>query len=257
MNTKTNVIQALEILLVEKSDQYISTAIDIVDEWFGNGDHDAYYYYDVLALLPDSYSVKRKVLKNEYFQDYIRGRDSYNCSARKALIKAKDLDFCNSLGKFLDNYLKSSNLIDEDIEENIIDPLIDLGHLHKHFISSDSISVIQDLFYRYLDKDKKIIDRFFNDEHIQEDERQIWIGDNIAYWCWMLGWHQFLDDIKESEWYWASMFGDWWDDSDNNNLLVWSLFHNNKILKNQSIHVMESHEYQQTDGAIAWVRLHS
>jgi len=73
--------------------------------------------------------------------------------------------------------------------------------------------------------------------------------------CWKLGWSDVLSHLRGEEWYWKSLT-DWYLDSDNTSLLVWSLYLCNDTLLQMAHRVMKSPtQMEQMEGAIAWFRM--
>lgn len=250
----TNITQALEILLVEDKEEYLDFAQRIVSEWHERGAHDAYYYYELMAKLPCDNTFRRKYLSSDFFVDFTKNDEwGESDSARKALINVDDQHFLEFLAEFINKSLSVVNISDDEIEYNVLPLLIDLGRKSGDLVSKDNLDRVKRFCLDYLKKDEVIFNRYL-DGCLDEDERQIWVGDNIAYYAWVLGWDDIILELKNSEWYWMSLFSEWWDDTSNNNLLVWSLCKNEDFLKKRAAYVMKHDEYCKLDGAIAWER---
>ncbi len=221
IESNINLIQALEILLVEEKEQYLEVAEHVVSDWYKSGAHDPYYYYQVMAKLPDDNFYRKKYLSPENYESFI-GNDGwgYSDSARKALIEADDESFQEFIGDFINERFKSSKLPFYELEDFILPLFIDLGKKTERYVAKNNNERFKEFCLGYLEKDESLIEKFLNSD-IDEDERQIWIGDNIAYYSWALGWDDIINDLKTKDWYWMGLFSDWWDDSENKNLLVW------------------------------------
>jgi general stress protein 26 len=181
--------------------------------------------------------------------------DNQTYLARQALVRVKDKKFCEFYGSYINDLFESNNFGDETIEDSIIPLLIDFGVLANQYLPSSHLDKVKDFIYKSLSKDKAIVEQALNGVDNNQDSRKMWVRDNVAYWVWTLGWADILHDLKKQDWYWLSIFSEWWEDSDSNNLLVWSLLHDNEILRNRAIHVMKSDNFKKIDGAIAWKRI--
>jgi len=255
IESNTNLIQALEILLVEEKEQYLDVAEHLLSDWHKSGAHDPYYYFDVMARLPKENSIRKEYLSSTCFKEFMVDDGwGYSNSARTALINADDQCFLEFLGNFIDDNFKFNDLSDDVLEEDILPLFIDLGRKSENYVARSNNDHFKEFCLSYFQKDELVIDKFLNG-NLEEDNRQIWIGDNIAYYSWVLGWNDVIDELKNKDWYWMSLFSDWWDDYENNNLLVWSLYSNDNILKERASHIMQQDEYNKLDGAIVWERL--
>lgn len=251
----TNVLQSLEILLDEETDAYISIAEEVVEKWYNEGGYDAHYYYDIIAHLPRQNPIRQSVVSMDAYDDFFCIDSSEQSLLRTALVRVKDADFCKTLGDYLNNLLSSSNLDDELMEDKIIPLLIEFGAASESYVLPSNLERVKEFCLAFLENDKRIVNYMLNGGSLNEEERQVWVGDNIAYWAWRLGWRDILTFLKGEEWYWASIFSEWWDDSESYNLLVWSLLDNNDSVRRRAMSVMQNHELHKLDGAIAWKRL--
>ena len=247
----TNLIQAFEILLTEKRDQYIDSAEKLVEAWHKSGAHDAHYYYDIIAKLPSENVYRRQYLSSDRYNEFV-GEDEwgYASSARKALVNSNDQSFVEYLGLFINNAFDSDNV---DIEYELLPLVIDLGSKSEMYIKKSNLEKLKEFCLDYLKKDEQVVSKFLN-TNIDEDERQIWVGDDIAYYSWVLGWNDILEDLKNKDWYWMMIFSEWWEDSSNKNLLTWSLYSVDTVLLERAEYVMKQGGYNRLDGAIAWKR---
>ena len=254
IKTDINVIQALEVLLDLEYENYIDKAQNIVIDWYNSGGYDDYYYYNVIARFPKDHPIRKNVLSIDNFEDiYIDDSDS--SLARKALVNSKDENFIECCSKYVEKLLDQTLISIEMIENHIAPILLDLGSLPKECISGKHLDKLKTICLQYFEKDKNIINRILNGELLNEDTRNIWVGDNLAYWAWSFGWDDVLSILDSEDIYWLAIFSDFWDDYYNNNLLIWSLQKNDSLIKNRAIHVMNTHELYKLDGAIAWSRL--
>lgn len=254
IETGTNVLQALEILLDLEYENYIDTAEKIVMDWYNSGAHDSYYYFDIIAKFPQDRPIRKDILSIDNFED-IYSDDSESSMARRALILDNDRDFIESLSEYLDKLLARPFISIDIIENRLVPILLELGDLLKQCVSPEHLSKFKSICLEYFEKDKDIVSRFLNGEPLDEDTRNIWVGDNLAYWSWMFGWDDVLLILDSEDIYWLAIFSDFWPDYDNNNLLVWSLRKDDQAIANRAIHVMHTHELYKLDGAIAWSRL--
>jgi hypothetical protein len=250
----TNVVQALEVLVDLEYDNYIDKAQKIVMDWYNSGGHDSYYYFDIIARFPKDHPIRKDVLSIDNFED-IYSDDPISSMARKALIFGKDEKFIETLSKYVSQLLAQPFLNIEIIESRIIPILLDLGDFSKEYLSRERLDQLKSICLEYFEKDKNIIDQFLNGKQLDEDTRNIWVGDNLAYWAWTFGWNDVLSILDSEDIYWLAIFSEFWDDYDNNNLLIWSLQKNDPLLKNRAVNVMNTHELYRLDGAIAWSRL--
>lgn len=249
-----NVIQALEVLLYECYDEYCDFAERFIARWHEVDGHDDYIYYDILAKLPKENSVRKNLLSINSFHD-IYGDGSEASLARKALVNARDEEFIGLAGIHLNNILSAGDLDGDVIEDRVIPILLDLGFLSNECVSDENMDKVKSLCLYYYEKDRAIMDDVLNGKELDDDERQLWVADNIAYISWVLSWGDVLDSLNTDKLYWAGMFSDIWSDHENYNLLAWSFCESNEALKKQAEIVMYNHEYHRLDGAIAWTRL--
>ena len=257
IQSNTNVVQALEILLVEQKEKYLGVAEKFVFDWYEGGAYDVHYYYEIMARLPCDNAIRSKFLSSANFKDFIQDDGwGYSNSARQALIAANEPQFLEFLSSLINEKLKSKVISDVSIEEYVLPLMVDLGSKTDEYIEKNNIERVKEFCLDYLKKDENVVDKFLNGQ-FDEDERQIWIGDDIAYNSWALGWNDIISDLKTKDWYWMSLFGDWWDDYGNKNLLTWSFYSKDRSLIDRATLVMQSDEHNKLDGAIAWERFKS
>jgi hypothetical protein len=245
LETKVYHRPALEVLLAEGCLEYASTARKLVHDWHRESGHDAYYFYDLMAHFPRSDKVRRV-----YFSKNLRATD-LDKSARIALFSVEDVALCRHVSQAISDVLLTDS-IDEDLAESYVLPrLAEMGPLCSKYIDAKTIDAAKKFCISYLKKDEA--------ECLMpapDDERSLWIRDEIAYLSWRLGWTDILRGLEKAPWYWTSVLNDV-NDNENYNLLTWSLLKSNEQLKNRALCVMQTHEYHKLDGAIAWKRLHS
>ncbi|WP_157951191.1 hypothetical protein [Cyanothece sp. BG0011] len=254
IEANTNVVQALEVLLDLEYENYIEKAQEIVRDWYNSGAYDSYYYFDIIAKFPQDHPIRKDILSIDKFED-IYSENSEVSMARKALIFGKDESFIESSSEYVNQLLAQPFLNIEIIESRIIPILLDFGDLSKEYLSIERLDQLKYICLEYFEKDKDIIDRFLNGKPLEENTRNIWVGDDLAYWAWTLGWDDVLSILDSEDIYWSAIFSDFWDDYDNNNLLIWSLQKDDPLIQNRAIWVMNTHELYKLDGAIAWSRL--
>lgn len=249
-----NVIQSLEILLREEFENYVSSAESFVHEWYKGGGHDAYYYFDILSMLPKNNHVRRKVLSVDSFYN-LYADDPEVMSARRALARAGDEDFVRHAGRYINDLFERDRLSESLIENHIIPIMLDMGGVVNSCVSEENLNRVKILCLEYYDKDREVIERIMGGVNQDEGQRQVWVGDNLAYFSWVFDWHDVLDMLGNDELYWSGIFSELWDDPENYNLLVWSLVRDDVLLRSRAEYVMVNHELHKLDGAIAWSRL--
>ncbi len=248
---KINLVQALEVLLEIEFDKYIDLADEVVTEWHKSGAHDAYYFYDILSLFPQDNQIRKEFLGESEFREFLdENEEGYGQSARSALIRVDDKIFCEFIGNAIDEKILKG-VEDEEMEDEILPLMVDLGKKSGQYLSSNSIEYAQHFMERYLDNDKRIADALLNGT-LNDEARSLWIVDNAAYYSWSMGWEDILNDLKNSDWYWVASFSELWEGDENKNLLVWSMIDPNSMVRSNAIDVMKA---GSIDGAIAWHRL--
>ena len=256
IESSMNITQALEILLVENYDAHVRMAECVVKEWGEQGRHDPHYYYDILALLPKENKIRKAELSNSNFLRFTSDDGwGFSIAARKALIRACDNEFLDFISEYINEKLLSKNTSNEQLEEHLIPLIVDLGKGWMDYVKPEGADRLKAFCLNYLERDKQVVNQYLNGRENFDGEREIWIGDNIAHYAYIFGWQDIVEDLKSMDWYWLSVFGDWWDDYENDNLLSWSLMHSDNLLKQRAIYVMELNESKSIDGAIAWERI--
>lgn len=253
LENSVNVVQALEILLLTDRVKYLSKAEMVLKEWEKNGCHDAYQYYEILSHFPLDFKLRDEYLGPAEYEAFLEDDGwGYNKNARDALFRLAESDFLQIVGEWLDSRILSGPR-DEEIAEKYFPLLVEMGENCNHYLSSESIQSVKDFVFRYLARDEKQFFSLLNDNEIYRESRSLWIVDSVAFSTWRLGWFEVLSYLSNSEWYWASLFDDDWQD-DNRNLLVWSLLkRNSTIVRRAELLIKEGN----IDGAIAWKRLNS
>lgn len=248
----SNVIQALEVLLAIDSDKYMDLANERIAYWYSGGAHDAYYYFDILSHFPKEDKIREQFLGEKEYGTFIESDGwGYNSSARNALLKSDDSSFREFLGDWVSRKLSAEYSLDT-MEDDIFPLLVELGRYSKKYLSDSNIKDAKLFVQEFLDNDKKSVESILNGKIIDYEDRSLWIADNAGYFSWALGWQDIIDQLKTSDWYWASIFSDLWSDEDNKNLVAWSLVHNDQVIRSRALEVIKS---GSVDGAIALMRL--
>lgn len=248
-----NLIAAYEILLAEGLREYEHQAIAFVESWHRESGHDAYYFFDLLARLPEDFHVRAEYLSFRDCDD-LWENDAWHWSQsrRHALLSVEDAKACELLGVRISKAFRSSTPDEAYIEDDVVPRLSELGPLSHRYVDKTALDKAKAFCLSRLEQDKRI-------SHIRHDldenERSLWIRCDIARIAWRLGWTDILRNLAHERWYWSSIFDDYCD-YENLNLLTWSLVLNNDALSRQALHVMQTHAYHPLDGAIAWKRLH-
>jgi hypothetical protein len=245
LETKVFHRPALEVLLAEGCLDYLEAARELVHDWHRESGHDAYYFSDLMAHFPHSDPVRR-----EYFSEYPQVND-WEKHLRIALFSVEDVALCRHVAQMISEALLTEAVDEDRIESYVLPHLAEMGPLCSKYIDAKTIDAAKKFCLSYLKKDEA--------ECLMpapDDERSLWIRDEIAYLSWRLGWTDILRALEDAPWYWTSVHNDALD-YENYNLLTWSLLKSNELLKNRALCVMQTHEYHKLDGAIAWKRLHS
>ncbi len=250
----TNVLQALEVLLDLDRDNYIDIAENVLSTWFESGAHDEHYYYDLISYLPVEHKIRKEVLSVESNSD-IFGCDAELSLLRRALARASDRDFIELSGGYLNDLLQRDTLDIDLLEYSIMPVLMDLGRYAKSCVSVSNLDRLKRSCLNFYEKDRIQIETLLLGDFEDSDQRRVWVGDNLAYWAWVLGWQDMLSDLDRDDLYWAAMFSELWGDEENTNLLIWAALKDSKILRNRASVVMKTHELHRLDGAIALSRM--
>ena len=254
IQSKKNVLQALEILLSLDFDNYFSLADDMVSKWHQDGCYDSYYYFDIVATFPKEHEIRRQFFDPSVFEG-LMSDDGWgqNSIARQALLRVNDQAFKEYLGDWLNKSIESG-AEDDVIENEVIPLLVEFGEAANKHVSINNLNYIKEFVQSYLNKDQAVVEHLLNFKESGESDRTVWVADNVAYWSWMLGWQDVIESLKNKEWYWVTLFSDLWVDEDNNNLVVWSMCHDDVVIKNRAVDVMEKGDADGIDGVIAWER---
>lgn len=253
LKNKKNQIQALEVLLSIDYAEHVDDAETFLNK-LDDDIHDVYYLYDLLAMMPKINPLRKRYLSRDSFDFFVQD-DSDAHLARLALCRVQDEEFLSFAGSYVNHFVKENRDDYEEVEGVVFPLLVDLGKNLEAYLSEDTIGVIEFIINKYLEKDMLCFEDMLNGRIFSEDERCVWIADEVARIAFSAGFTEILDRLKLSDWYWAGMFSEIWEDSDNNNLLAWSLYGSNETLLNRAEWVMNKHEYQRLDGAIAFSRL--
>lgn len=243
---QTYVLSAYQILLAEGLTDCAADALAMIESWHADGGHDAYYFYDVLARLPDS------ELRREYLD--ITDPDALwddEDEVRRALIAVDDARTCALSAERIVRALSAAELDEQFVEERIIPRLVELGPRCRTYVPEPIMARAKAFCLELLARDRAIATRR---DRLDDDTRRRWIRDEIAHIAWRLGWFDVLRDLDREAWYWSTAFE---FDHDNYTLLTWSLLVANDALKARAVEVMRTDRLHPLDGAIAWVRLHA
>ncbi len=254
INKDIHIVKALEILLSEEFEKYYEYANNFIQDWNKTKDYDyTKEYYNILAFFPKKHPLR--IFLNNYNYGT---RNNYNSTIlRKALIHSGDIDFCKFLANKCNKIIRRNCNNNKNLEA-IINIVSELGTYALKYIKAENLVILKKFVYNYLDKDKQIAYKILNDYPIT-DKRILWISDNIALIAWSLQWYDILDYLIDEDWYWLFLFEDsgygYYDDK-NINLLVWSDYTNNYILRTQAIKIIEESDVEnKIDGVIALSRL--
>lgn len=250
IDRQNNILQALEVLIREKFEQYYSLADVILMKWYRDGAYDMEYYFDILAAMPREHPIRKEILAD--YTDFILNYSSINTSSmRSSLVKANDLEFCEIYGKFLDEivykYRNNDSELEILIEKNY---LIDLGDKAHMYTRKETLGTVIDFLVRYLKKDKEIAYSLLEGHDSFPYRRRLWIADRIAFIAYSLSNNELIEYLKDQEWYWVLLFDKdhGYEDYNNTNLLVWSQINYTKDVESRAKELLSK---KQLDGAIA------
>lgn len=254
LEEEINVFQALEVLLYFEFDKYYAVAESYVQDYVKHG-HDLEYCHDILAMFPNENSLRKQIFFDDGLESLLDDDGTgYSKSARQALIRAGDTDYCRFHGDYINKQIESYGE-GEHFEEIIIPLVVELGKLSQDYVKKSNIVKVKNFLLNHLNKDKSVHENKQKGNFNDDDERTLWCIDHIASTSLKMGWLDILKDLQLSNWYWDSVFAEWFSDSNNLELLSWSTFCSNDTLKDRAVEVMKNHEYHKLDGAIAWTRL--
>lgn len=253
IDRQNNVLQALEILIREKFEQYYPLADKVLSKWYADGGHDVEYYFDILVAMPKEYPIRKEIMGD--YSDFLLDYSSIsNASTRKSLVNANDFEFCEIYGTYLDKEVQrckdNHDELELLIEENYI---FDLSKKMYRYIKIDTLNTIKGFLQDYLQKDKEMAYRLMDGYKPISEERRLWIADRIALIAYSIDWTDLIDYLKSQEWYWLLMFDKeyGYEDNENINLLVWSQMYYNKHIENRSKELLAQN---RLDGEIALSR---
>ena len=229
----THLLRAYEVLLAEGLTEYATDARALVQDWHDKSGHDPEYYYGVLARLPDC-DLRRCYLNNEDPDEIFEDSET-----RRALISVDDARTCELVTERIVHDLSPVTLDAGLVSGAVIPRLAEMGPLCRKYVPDAAMARAKQFCLEALAEDRA---------------SGSWPRGGIAYTAWRVGWHDVLRGLDGDAWYWSSAFE---LDSNNYNLLTWSLLVSNETLKARALEVMRTDQWHPLDGAIAWVRLHA
>lgn len=249
---------AFSILLRFERERYVSEAQEFVRKWHAEtAGHDPEYLYDVLKYFPEE-----NPLRHKYLGDSPNVLDAYRDSnrgcweERQALISVQDDNLCNFMAERISESLRRSDLSNDEFEEDVLNRMVELGPMCAELVTADLVEIAKVKVYEFLDKDRRVVENNADTKEFSEDERSLWLRDDIGHFASRLNWDDMQLTLRCMKWYWTSQFAESWSDRDNEGLLAWSLRESDELLKRRALWVMKHHQYQPIDGAIAWKRMH-
>ena len=254
-----NILQALEILIIEEYDEYYPMADKVLTEWQEAGGYDIKYYFDILVAMPKDYPIRQEILGDysEYLENYSVGSDIL---MRESLIRSKDVDFCKIYGQYLDDEIQKYK---DDFEElsSMIDAnyIYDLGKDAYKYVGKENLDIVKNMLLKYIQKDKEMALKIRNGYVPNtEEERTLWLIDHAPKVAFYMGWTDVLEYLANEVWYWDCLFDSrfMYEDCNNTNLLIWSNYICNDVLKERAYALTENRlNYMQLDGVIALTRM--
>jgi hypothetical protein len=243
----------LEILLAEGFSEYLDTAMEVVADWLKRtGGHDPEYYLNILKYFPPDNPTRLAFLPKGNL-------DTLWSEGYRALMSVGDEDVCRHSAAQIQKVFSAYPLDDVQVERQALPRMKELGRLCSNYLDSEVMESANRFCLEYLLKDIEIAryqKQLAHEATAGKDGlRSLWIRDDIAYLSWRVGWFDMLTMLRKETWYWQSMFEHWSPGDDNINLLVWSQYAKDELLRRRALHVMRRHEYTKIDGAIAWVRM--
>ncbi|MEO0854807.1 MAG: hypothetical protein AAFY15_15080, partial [Cyanobacteria bacterium J06648_11] len=205
---------AYSILLSLEFEQHFSSAQSYIRRWHSEtGGHDPEYLYDVLKHFPEEDELRKRYLwdPSEPLNDR-EGILGVCREARLALASVEDKDFCGLMAQQLSEWLTQGNLAETEFEDSVLERMVELGEACNKLIARDRIDAAKLFVYESLEKDRQIVEG----ARIEEDERSLWLRDDIGYFAARLNWEDVLLELRRAKWYWKSQFCEWWSDRDNN-----------------------------------------
>ena len=257
IKNKTNIIQALEILIREEFDKYYKLADSILLEWKLEGAYDIGAYYDLIFSMPKDYALRREIV-GDYSEYLIDDSWGYAKLARATLLRNGDKDFLNIYGNYINNFIEK-NIGDFHKMESFLEfsNIVYFGNNIYNYIDEKNLKNLKIFLYEHIKNDKLIANRILNDNNfIFTNSRNIWIADKIAEISFFLGFFDVLDYLLHEDWYWIFLFDNeyGYEDTNNSNLLVWSNYSCNSVLKRRAKDIIETGN-NELDGVIALYRM--
>jgi hypothetical protein len=250
---RSNIRQALEVLLAEGCKEYLPVARRFAEEWNEYGGHDAYRFVDILSHFPPGDPLREQYLgyaSPAEFDDPVH--DQELGPYRLALVAVADEGMCRYLAGEISKVFDTPDPDYELAFGYALPRMSELGRLCKELLSPTVLSNARQWCLAQLEKDKAMIER---GERAGDGERERWVRNAIAPWSWKIGWPDVLERLQDEGWYWSWLFSDSYCDYGNINLLTWSLVRSDDLLKTQALLVMQTNAYLGLGGAIAWSRL--
>lgn len=234
---------ALEILLKlnVNTKEILPKAVNVIDEWQADGGFDYHYYMYLLAVLPKNHPIRKRFFGESQFESILQDRISLD-----AIIYAEDYEFFEFVSKYIDRKIFKKDI---DIEKEILPIVYRLENRASQILSHKSQVILQDFIANYFKKDEIMVNRYLNGEQIKlDEERLIWIADDIGKAVWCLNFTEMLEQVKKADWYWCVLFSDYLPDYEAQELLAWSAIIVNPLLHQEA-------EIRDMKGVIAKTRL--
>lgn len=267
LRNENRVIFALGLLLDEGFTEHLDAAIAFVTKWAPEWDkyywHSDWLTYGTPPLEPAALDNLIKRLPRDHLirREYLPADnpDELDEEGRRALISVEDEVFCRNLAACIERVFFASELDTDQVEDYALPRMMELGRLCAKYIDPAVMDAAKRFCLDYLEKDREMAPRFRQLLDTKDPPRFLWIYDRIAPLAWRIGWLDILTNLRNEPWYWNKdlwNLGGTLDISfmDEENLLVWSQYVDNDLLRERALHVM-SRQPRQMDGAIAWVRM--
>jgi len=256
IKTNRNILSALEILLKEEYSNYRKLADEILVEWYTHGGYDIEYYQDILLMMPKDYELRKEIFDEEYFAEL--SSDFLDREMARSILRSEDLDFYQRYAKLVNHYIEKHKYNYEELEFLLeYGCMVEFGKHIDSYIDGENIKILRKMVVDYLEEDKNMFLKMRDGYIPDEEERSLWIVDNVAKIVYYLGWHDILDDLILQQWYWDVLFDSEMDlDYENINLLVLSSYTSNDTLKNRAYALISNRFFDDSmDAVIALSRL--